>query len=206
MQSGKRGRDQGRNVNVHNPRTRAPPVWGDTVAGLNGCPHATDRVTSPRLATACRSCPNYNGPAGFRITSCVILTAHLLLLSCSPRARNLRYLLYSPLIAETHLCYAGGRMLPTEDELLSPAQAAERLGVGAHIFRRRAAMAIRAGETRIRQRRHKSRHDYLATEAVWREYAWPPKRTGRPTKDQPPRLPGKSDVRRPEPPHGSPAE
>src|SRR5258708_38995402 len=69
MQSGKRGRDQGRNGNVHNPRTRATPVWGDTVAGLDGCPHATDRVTSPRLATACRSCPNYNGPAGFRITS-----------------------------------------------------------------------------------------------------------------------------------------
>jgi len=68
MQSGKRGRDQGRNGNVHNPRTRATPVWGDTVAGLDGCPHATDRVTSPRLATACRSCPNYNGPAGFRIS------------------------------------------------------------------------------------------------------------------------------------------
>src|SRR5258706_9306750 len=67
MQSGKRGRDQGRNGNVHNPRTRATPVWGDTVAGLDGCPHATDRVTSPRLATACRSCPNYNGPAGFRM-------------------------------------------------------------------------------------------------------------------------------------------
>src|SRR5258707_15299882 len=68
MQSGKRGRGQGRNGNVHNPRTRATPVWGDTVAGLDGCPHATDRVTSPRLATACRSCPNYNGPAGFPIT------------------------------------------------------------------------------------------------------------------------------------------
>src|SRR5258705_12906975 len=95
-------------------------------------------------------------------------------------------------------------MLPTEDDLLSPAQAAERLGVGAHIFRRRAAMAIRAGETRIRQRRHKSRHDYLATEAVWREYAWPPKRTGRPTKDQSPGSPGKPDARRPAPPQASP--
>src|SRR5258706_275615 len=95
-------------------------------------------------------------------------------------------------------------MLPTEDELLSPAQAAERLGLGAYIFRRRAAMAIKAGETRIRQRRHKSRHDYLATEAVWREYAWPPKRTGRPTKNQSSRLPSTPDIRRPEPPQASP--
>src|SRR5258707_12917881 len=75
MQSGKRGRDQGRKGNVHNPRTRATPVWGGTVAGLDGCPHATDRVTSPRLATACRSCPNYNGPAGFRITHVFLVRA-----------------------------------------------------------------------------------------------------------------------------------
>jgi hypothetical protein len=72
-------------------------------------------------------------------------------------------------------------MLSTEDELLSPNQAAPRLGVSADTLRRRAASAMEQGERRIRRVYHRSRHDFLATEAVWREFAWPAK-VGRPTK------------------------
>jgi hypothetical protein len=72
---------------------------------------------------------------------------------------------------------------PTEDELLSPNQAAPRLGVSADTLRRRAATAMEQGERRIRRVYHRSRHDFLATEAVWREFAWPAK-VGRPTKSQ----------------------
>jgi hypothetical protein len=98
------------------------------------------------------------------------------------------------LIGATYLCYADGCMLP-EDELLSPAQAAERIGLPAHTFRRRAAQAVAKGDKRIR----KTRHGYLATEAVWREYSWPVK-VGRPTKQPPAVRPGTSSPRPPESP------
>ena len=68
-------------------------------------------------------------------------------------------------------------MLPTEDELLSPAQASERIGVPAYTFRRRAARAVARGEKRIL----KTRNGYLTTESVWREYSGPVK-VGRPPK------------------------
>ena len=102
------------------------------------------------------------------------------------------------LIGATYLRYAGGRMLP-EDELLSPAQASERIGLPAHTFRRRAAQAVAKGDKRIR----KTRHGYLATEAVWREYSWPVK-VGRPTKQPPAVGPDTSSPRPPESPE-SPA-
>ena len=70
-------------------------------------------------------------------------------------------------------------MMSTEDEWLSPTQASEQIGLPAHTFRRRAAQAVARGDKRIR----KTRHGYLATESVWREYAWPTK-VGRPTKHQ----------------------
>ena len=95
-------------------------------------------------------------------------------------------------------------MLPTEDELLSPNQAAPRLGVSADTLRRRAAVAMEQGERRIRRVYHRSRHDFLATEAVWREFAWPAK-VGRPTKKQQSRS-SKPKPRAPDSPESSAPE
>ncbi len=95
-------------------------------------------------------------------------------------------------------------MLSTEDELLSPNQAAPRLGVSADTLRRRAASAMEQGERRIRRVYHRSRHDFLATEAVWREFAWPAK-VGRPPKQRP-RSSSKSDPRTSETPESSAPE